>query len=582
MHVLLRGDVTQRLRILSGLILFAFATAHFLNHAMGLIHLETMHEFQGWRTLVTRSVPGTFVLLAALITHMTLALFKLAKRSTLRLPAWELVQIALGLAIPFLLLPHIVNTRIAHVFFGVQDNYLYELARLWPASAILQSTLLLLVWLHGCIGVHYWLRLYTPYRAAQPVLLFIAIVVPLAALGGFMVSGRAVAQLIEDPKMLAQVKQLTSWPNAADNDALTNYRFMVRVSFAGLLGIVASVIAWRYYALSTLPKMSIRYTGGPTVRVARGPTLLEISRMNGISHAAVCGGRARCSTCRVRIDDGVGTLAPPTYPEAITLASIAAPKNVRLACQVRPEHSLTVTRLLRPVSTGPQAVDVQEADAAGAERPLAVMFLDLREFTQLSQSRQPYDIVFILNEFFAATGAAIHTHGGWIDKFLGDGLLAIFGQQHGVEIGCRQALRAARAIDLALDHVNAKLGAEVGRPLRVGMGLHAGPLLLGRIGYGEAVDLTVVGNAVNVASRLEALSKERDCQIVMSVDVAQNAGCLDDFATTSTVSVRGVGEPMMVIAVARGRDLPASILTFAEEDERPLPRGDVRGIGANV
>ena len=138
------------------------------------------------------------------------------------------------------------------------------------------------------------------------------------------------------------------------------------------------------------------------------------------------------------------------------------------------------------------------------EKPLAVMFLDLRDFTQLSQSRLPYDVVFILNEFFAAAGSAIHTHGGWIDKFLGDGLLAIFGQHHGVEAGCRQALRAARAIDLALDHVNAKLGAEIGRPLRVGMGIHAGPLLLGRIGYGEAVDFTVVGNAVNVASRLEA------------------------------------------------------------------------------
>lgn len=582
MHVLLRGDLTQRLRIISGLILFSFATTHFLNHAAGLIHLETMHEFQGWRTMVTRSVPGTFVLLAALVTHMTLALVKLAGRATLRLPPWEIIQIALGLAIPFLLLPHIVNTRIAHVFFGVEDNYLYELARLWPASAVLQSTLLLLVWLHGCIGVHYWLRLYGPYRAAQPVLLFVAIAVPLAALGGFMVSGRAVAQLIEDPQMLAQVKQLTNWPNAADNDALASYRFLVRASFAGLLGLVASAIAWRYYALSTLPKMSIRYTGGPTVRVARGPTLLEISRMHGISHAAVCGGRARCSTCRVRIDEGVGTLAPPTYPEAITLASIAAPKNVRLACQVRPEHSLTVTRLLRPVSTGPQAVDVLEADAAGAERPLAVMFLDLREFTQLSQSRLPYDIVFILNEFFAATGSAIHTHGGWIDKFLGDGLLAIFGQQHGVEVGCRQALRAARAIDLALDHVNAKLGAEIGRPLRVGMGLHAGPLLLGRIGYGEAVDLTVVGNAVNVASRLEALSKERDCQIVMSADVARYAGCLDDFPSTITVNVRGVGEPMPVITVARGRDLPASILTFSDEDERALPRGDIRGMGANV
>ena len=84
MHVLLRGEFTQRLRIFSGLILFAFATTHFLNHALGLIHLETMHEFQSWRTMVTRSVPGTFILLAALVTHVTLALFKLANRSTAR------------------------------------------------------------------------------------------------------------------------------------------------------------------------------------------------------------------------------------------------------------------------------------------------------------------------------------------------------------------------------------------------------------------------------------------------------------------------------------------------------------------
>src|SRR5262249_51257427 len=280
--------------------------------------------------------------------------------------------------------------------------------------------------------------------------------------------------------------------------------------------------------------------GGPIVKVASGPTLLEISRMHGIPHASVCGGRARCSTCRVRIDEGTDTLEPPTYPEATTLASIAAPHTASPAWPLQPTPHLTVTRLRRPASTGPQAEDLVEADGAGVEKPLAVMFLDLREFPQLSQSRLPYEVVFILNEFFAATGSAIHTHGGWIDKFLGDGLLAIFGQLHGVEAGCRQALRAARAIDLALDHVNAKLGAEVGRPLRVGIGIHAGPLLLGRIGYGEAVDLTVVGNAVNVASRLDAVAKDKGFQIVMSSEVARYAGCTEDAGPALTVMVRGV------------------------------------------
>ena len=583
MHILLRGDLFQRLRIASGLILFTFAATHFLNTALGLVHLETMHEVDMWRRLVIRSVPGTFVLVVALVTHITLALYKLANRSTLRLPPWELFQIALGLLIPFLLFPHIVNTRIAHVFFGVEDSYLYELARLWPENAILQSTLLLLVWVHGCIGVHFWLRLYTPYRAATPVLLFIAIAVPLAALGGFMVSGRVVAQSIENPQMLAEVKRLTNWPNATDAAILAWYRTLVRLGFAAILLAIALVMGWRYYVLSTRPKMAIKYTGGPTVKVPFGPTLLEISRMHNIPHASVCGGRARCSTCRVRIDEGSGSLSPPGYPEAITLASIAAPENVRLACQVRPISALTVTRLLRPASTGPQAADVLELDSAGVEKPLAVMFLDLRDFTKLSQSRLAYDVVFILNEFFAAAGAAIHTHGGWIDKFLGDGLLAIFGQHHGVEAGCRHALRAARAIDLALDHVNAKLGADIGRPLRVGMGIHAGPLLLGRIGYGEAVDMTVVGNAVNVASRLESVAKEQGFQIVMSSDVASYAGCLNEAGPILIVKVRGVEQPMQLIGVSRGRDLPASILIAAEgEDEKAGRRGHTQGMPANL
>jgi len=566
MHVLLRGSLTQRLRIASGLILFAFATTHFLNHALGLVSLDLMHEVQAWRQVVTRSVPGTWVLVAALLTHVGLGLFKLARRTTLRMPTWELTQIGLGLLIPFLLLPHIVNTRIAHVVFGVDDNYLYELARLWPSSALLQSSLLLMVWLHGCIGIHYWLRLSQPYRGLQPVLLFIAIAVPLAALGGFMVSGRLVASSIEDARTFAKLKELTHWPSAADADSLDLYRWVVRFGFAGLLLVVAISVALRHLLLNMRPKMEIKYTGGPTVRVPLGPTLLEISRMHKIPHASVCGGRARCSTCRVRIDDGASSLTPPGYPEAITLASIAAPKNVRLACQVRPESALTVTRLLRPASTGPQAVDVQEFDAAGVEKSMAVMFLDLRDFTQLSQSRLAYDVVFILNEFFAAAGSAVHTHGGWIDKFLGDGLLAIFGQRHGVEAGCRQALRAARAIDLALDDVNAKLGAEIPRPLRVGMGIHAGPMLLGRIGYGEAVDMTVVGNAVNVASRLEALAKQKGFQIVMSADVAGYAGCLDEAGPILIVNVRGVEAAMEVVGVLRGRDLPASILAAADAE----------------
>ena len=193
------------------------------------------------------------------------------------------------------------------------------------------------------------------------------------------------------------------------------------------------------------------------------------------------------------------------------------------------------------------------------------MMVDLRDYTRMAQGRLPYDVVFVLNEFFAAVGNAIITHGGTIDKFLGDGLLAFFGLERGVQAGCRDALCAARAIDLALDHVNAKLEAELGNPLRVAIGLHAGQCIIGRIGFGPSRDVTVIGNAVNVASRLESLAKAHDFQIMVSKDVTDNINWPGQEAQTIEVDVRGVVAKMQVVGIARGRDLPISILTQSPE-----------------
>lgn len=575
MHILARGDHLQRLRLISGLILFLFAATHFLNTAIGLVSLEQMDAVDQWRRVIIRSLPGTIILATALVLHMFLALWKLALRRTLRLPWWELVQVGFGLLIPFLLFPHIVNTRIATNYFGVVDNYLYELARLWPANAVLQSTLLLLVWIHGCMGIHFWLRLHAPYRAMQPVLMFLAIAIPLAALGGFMVSGRAVANLIENPEALARVKELTRWPNAADNDLLAWYRALTRLVFLGVLGVVALIFAFRYFSWATAPKVAITYAGGPTLNVARGPTLLEISRMNRIPHASVCGGRARCSTCRVRIDEGGETLPPAVFPEALTLAAIEAPANVRLACQIRPQKPITVTRLLRPLTTGPQAVGQVEADASGTAKACAVLYINMREFNALTASRLPYDVVFLLNQFFSTVGNAVRTQGGFIDKFLGDGVIAIFGHKQGLEAGCRQAMRTIRAIDLALDHLNSSLAQELGRPLELAAGLHSGRLILGRMGFGDNVDLTAVGDSIKIAIDLERIAKQRGVQMILSQDVAVNAGWQPDQGRL--LRVQAAGETLEVVEVTRGRDLAASILAPAKGEEPARPAGLSRG-----
>ena len=569
MHILTRGDIPQRLRLISGLILFVFALTHFLNTAVGLISLEQMDQLDRWRTVVTRSLPGSIILGAALVIHMVLALWKVATRTTYRLPWWEVLQIVLGLLIPFLLFPHIVNTRVANTYFNVEDNYLYELARLWPASAIIQSTLLVIVWVHGCLGIHFWLRLHTPYRAMQPVLLFLAITIPLASLAGFMVSGRAVAALIENKDAFDRVKELTRWPNAEANELLGTYRVWVRLGFLGVLGLIASVFAVRYFSWLSAPKVSISYAGGPNVTVPIGPTLLEISRINKIPHASVCGGRARCSTCRVRIEEGAEHLPPAVFPESVTLAAIEAPANVRLACQIRPSKPLVITRLLRPVGTGPEAAGVPESDSSGTEKPLAVLYVNMREFNELTRTKLPYDVVFLLNQFFTAVGTAVRTQGGMVDKYLGDGMIAVFGQRHGVEGGCRQALRAIRAIDLALDHLNSVIGPELGRPVRIASGLHAGHLILGRIGHGTAVDLTVVGPAVKIALQLESLAKQRDVQLVLSLDVARLAGWNPEDQSITSVDVDGLDEPLEVVDVPRGRDLAITILAPVQGERAP-------------
>jgi adenylate cyclase len=379
MHVLLRGDLLQRLRLVSGLVLFTFAGTHFLNHALGLVSLEAMHEMQQIRQLITRSTGGSIVLLAALLTHMTLGLYKLATRGTLKMPLWEALQILIALAIPFLLFPHIVNTRIAHVFFNVNDSYLYELARLWPDRAFLQSLLLVLVWSHGCIGLHYWLRLSDRYNAVRPALWTLAALVPILGIAGFAASGQLTAEIMSDPAALAQLKERSNWPNAADGATMAQMRDLTQYVFGGLLALLFGYFVFKLRRSPADAGISVAYQDGPTVSATRGMTLLEVSRAFGVPHASVCGGRARCFTCRVKVNAGLDHLPVPNRAETVALKALEAPGNVRLACQLRPTSSLAVTILNKPAVPGPVQVEFVEIKSVIAAHARAVLSNEIAE-----------------------------------------------------------------------------------------------------------------------------------------------------------------------------------------------------------
>ncbi len=551
-----RGNLVQQLRLFSGLVLFTYAAFHFFNLSLGLVSIDAMLAFQDWRKLITRSLPGGIILYAALITHPLLAITRLAFRSTLKMPVWEMVQIIFGLLIPAFLVSHIVDTRIAFQIFGSDDNYRNVLGALWPQDGWDKSLLLLLVWIHGCIGIHFWLRMKPLYRKMFLPLLVVAVIIPVLGIAGFSVAGRNVAienAATENSARPGAEQAKTREENTARLEQIDD---ILLVTFYSMLGLVFIIYGIGYVRRRYSSKINLNYVGGPNIKTPPGPNLLEISRIHAIPHAAVCGGRARCSTCRVYIAKGIENLPPPDATEAATLKRVGAGPQVRLACQIHPQHSMDVALLLRPAGASRITDTFLSGEAQGVERDMAVMFFDVRGFTALSADKLPYDVVFLLNQLFESVGAAIHANGGWIDKYLGDGLMAVFGRNCDTKTACRQALEAARAIDLALDEVDEAWQEETGQRIKVGIGIHTGPLVMGRIGENDSAALTVIGSTVNAAARLEALSKEKSCQLIVSGELGRIAQVELGRFSRESATIRGLNKPLEVVIVPKARDLP--------------------------
>jgi adenylate cyclase len=205
---------------------------------------------------------------------------------------------------------------------------------------------------------------------------------------------------------------------------------------------------------------------------------------------------------------------------------------------------------------GPREGRIRIDPEQGVEREVAVLFADLRAFTRMAEGRLPYDVVFVLNQYFKAMGEAIEHQGGRIDKFIGDGIMALYGLERGPEQACYQALAAARAMSAALDDLNRRLADELREPLRIGIGLHVGPVILGHMGYGRATTLTAIGDTVNVASRLEALTKEFEVELVVSSRLAEAAKIDLGAFEERRIEVRGRRRPLRVRLIAHAGALP--------------------------
>ncbi len=544
---------TRWVRLVSGLVLLAYVSSHLVNHALGLWSLEALELGRGWFLAAWRNMAATVLLYGALAAHYLLALWALYHHRRLtRIRPPEALQLVLGFATIPLLADHVLTTRLYHAFFAVEDSYTYVLLALWAdggRQAALQSLALVVAWLHGWLGLHLWLRLKPWYVRAYPYLMSAALLVPILSLLGFVQGGRAVAEIRSDPRRLVTTMMEIGWPDRPAVEFATRTEMQILLAWLVILILVLLARGWRDWRGRHHRAIELTFPGGVRVEVPKGASVLEASQLADLPHAAVCGGRGRCSTCRVRVGASAGPVPPPSAEELRVLKRIAAPPNVRLACQLRPVANLEVVPLLPP-SARPRDGFARPPLLAGEEREIAVLFADLRGFTTMAERRLPYDVVFIMNQYFEALGKAIVESGGQIDKFTGDGVMALFGVDKGPAAGCRQALAAATAIAEGLARLNETLRNDLREPLKVGIGVHAGPAIIGEMGFGAATAVTAVGDTVNAASRLEALTKTHHCQLIVSDAAARHADIDLSALPSAEFTLRGRRQPMQVRLIA--------------------------------
>jgi adenylate cyclase len=565
-RTLARGIGLRQIRLVSGMILFAYVLSHFLNHALGNISLEAMADGVRWHTGFWQFLPVSIVFYAACLVHAGLGLWALYERRQFRWKTMELLQLSLGLSIPVLIIAHVLGVRLAFTLYGHEILYpqvLFAYFVNFPAWRMWGMIIAILAsWIHGCIGLHMWLRMKPFYKRAAPLLFAVAILLPALAMLGVYQGGRTV---VDNDSVEWRAENMSEDKIGTDAQHATIDR-LTEYSLIGYLGLIVLVLLARGARALHERRggmINLSYGNGRTVRVPKGLTVLEASLRYNVPHASVCGGRARCSTCRIRIIGDCSALPEPSQREAFVLHRVGTDDpSIRLACQLRPHEDLSFFQLFLPHTVSADG-HAGSPTRIGQERYLVSMFVDMRGSTQMAEKRLPFDTVFIVNRFLGAVSAAVLESGGMPNQFVGDGMLALFGLTVSRREACRQALRAAALIAANVEELNKFLSHDLREPIRFGIGIHGGEVIVGDIGYRDHMVFTALGDPVNVAARLQDMTKTLSCEVVISDEVRTTAGLAEDTLPHQEVTIRGRNEPMIVRSVTDARSLSVLVTDVA-------------------
>jgi len=526
-----------RLRFWSGIILFTYVLGHFLNHALMVYSVELGLAGQKIFTAPWKTTIGLVLLCGAALLHMGLALISLARRRTMKLTKVEILQYLSGLSIPIIMAHHISLALLSNLENGTTINFFGMNLLHWvihPSSALTTVGAIIVVWVHGCIGLHFNLRVRPFYEKWSPVLLVLAVVVPLMSIAGHISGGMATARQVPNAEQAIFILGMAGF-----TPEIYNWTFdrseLIEICIYGLIGFVLFFRLFRHWIAKSGPTLTL--PGQRGLKVIPGATVLEILKDNDIPHASICGGRGRCTTCRVKILSGHENLSEPTGDEVAALARIDADKDIRLACQVRPENDISILPLLPVGVTMRQGR--QKAHLAGYEQVVTCMFIDLRGSTTLAMERLPYDVLYILNQFFAEMSNALKESDGHYAQFNGDGLMALFGLQGKPEEAALNAWKCACDMLKRLDVLNERLAENLPFPLKIGIGIHFGVAIVGDIGPPAVRHVSAIGDTINTAARLEAMCKQMGVPFVISEAAAQKAGITPPSDCRQEVEVRG-------------------------------------------
>ena len=283
-----------------------------------------------------------------------------------------------------------------------------------------------------------------------------------------------------------------------------------------------------------------------------GETLLEAALRAELPLTHACGGRAKCSTCRVWVVAGLDGCPSRTDAEQALAERLGLGDEVRLACQLRPCGDLRVRRLVIDETDLMMSsqLDRSAATRVGEVREVTVFFSDIVGFTTMAETLSPYDVMYLLNRYFVQAGEIIERNGGYIDKFVGDGMMALFGVD-GQEDAPIRAVNAALQTLAAIDRMKPFVASMYQLDFDIRIGLHHGEALLGSVGTLGQERLTAIGDVVNIASRVEEANKEAGTRLLISealYRLVENQVEMLDFVRTR---LRGTSERITLYEIQR-------------------------------